>query len=145
MRIVTMVASVAMLAAPFVAGTARAQCLSDVQADVRVALDARPPRFVTKLAPGDATLTGSVQRGRDTVRVLLKFDYRVPRDVIVFDEIVCAIEVLVEDAAGNEVARSDIDPNSIHLNPNRVPLYFVTTLYVGEGSAVRVRVRGNYE
>ena len=129
------------------AETARAQCLSDVQADIRVPLVSGPVGFQQKLAPGDARVVGRAwpQRGRETVRVDLRFDYRIPKDVIAFDEIICEIEVLVEDATGQEVARSVIDPNSINLNPNRVPLSYATTLYKSGGTALRVRIRGNYE
>lgn len=49
------------------------------------------------------------------------------------------------NAAGNEVAHSHVDPDSITLNPNRLPLSYATTLYVAGGTAPRVQVRGNYE
>ena len=130
------------------ASSAGAECLSDVQADVVTPLGSAH-RFQTTLAPGDAVLRGRVvqRRGGETVRVDLQFRYRVPPDVIVFDEIICSIEVLVEDDAQNVLARSEIDPDSINLNPNRVPLSYATTLYTTApgASAVRVRVRGNYE
>jgi hypothetical protein len=136
----------AILSLLLLAEAASAQCPSDVQADVRASLAGRA-RFETKLAPGDARMVGRVRplRGGETVLVELGFDYRIPEDTIAFDEIICEIEVTVADAAGNEVARSVIDPNDVNLNPNRVPLFYATTLYVGEGTAVRVRIRGNYE
>ena len=139
--------TMAVLAMLLVTEGASAQCLSDVQADVLLPLAPGPQLFQRKLPPGEARVVGRVRHrpARETVRVKLAFNYRVPKDVIVFDEIICEIEVLVEDAAGNEIARSVIDPNEIHLNPNRVPLFFATTLYTTGGSAVRVRVRGNYE
>jgi hypothetical protein len=137
----------ALLALLLAAETGGAQCLSDVQADIRVPLVSGPVSFKQNLAPGDARVVGRAwpQRGRETVRVDLRFDYRIPKDVIAFDEIICEIEVLVEDAAGGEVARSVIDPNSINLNPNRVPLSYATTLYKSGGTALRIRIRGNYE
>jgi hypothetical protein len=127
--------------------SAWAQCASEVQTDVRVPLTPGPARFERKLTPGDARVFGRVRRqhSRGTVRVDLGFDYRIPGDLIAFDEIICEIVVSIEDEAGNEVARSLIDPNNINLNPNRVPLFYATTLYVGEGTAVRIRIRGNYE
>lgn len=135
------------IAALFAAEAAWAQCPSDVQADVSVPLAPGKARFEQKLAPGDARMVGRVrpQRGGETVRVDLGFDYRIPEDTIAFDEIICEIEVTIEDALGNEVSRARIDPNDINLNPNRVPLFYSATLYTGEGTSARVRVRGNYE
>lgn len=129
------------------AALAHAQCESPVQADVLVPLGTEPSRFRTRLEPGDATLRGRVrpQRGRETARVELRFDYRVPKNLLVFDEIICSIETIVEDAEGNELGRALIDPNTVNLNPNRVPLYYATTLYTIGGTRLRVRVRGNYE
>jgi hypothetical protein len=126
---------------------AGAQCLSDVQVDAVVPLANGKVGFVRTIAPGDARVVGRVRArpGRETVQVELEFDYRIPGDLIALDEIICEIDVTVQDTAGNEVARSVIDPNAINLNPNRVPLFYATTLYIGEGAAVRVRVRGNYE
>jgi hypothetical protein len=92
-----------------------------------------------------ATQYSQPQTKPSRVPFQLTFDYRVPKGPIFFDEIVCGIEVTLLDAAGNERARSDIDPHSINLNPNRVPLSYATTLYVLGGTTVRVRVRGNYE
>jgi hypothetical protein len=142
-----MMRTAAIFAVLLLTGTASAQCLSEVQADVRVPLTSGRGRFVQKLAPGDARVVGRVRplRGGETVLVDLGFDYRIPDDLIAFDEIICEIEITIEDVAGNEIARSLIDPNDINLNPNRVPLFYSATLYTGEGSAVRVRVRGNYE
>jgi hypothetical protein len=137
----------ALLAALLIAGTAEAECEADVQVDVLASLVTGPPRFVRQIPPGDARVVGRVtpQRGRETVRVELGFDYRIPEDLIAFDEIICAIEVEVVDDAGEVLARSLIDPDAINLNPNRVPLFFAMTLYSGEGTGVRVRIRGNYE
>jgi len=147
MRTASGVRLAALLALLLAAETGGAQCLSDVQADIRVPLVSGPVSFKQNLAPGDARVVGRArpQRGRETVRVDLRFVYRIPKDVIAFDEIICEIEVLVEDAAGREVARSVIDPNDINLNPNRVALSYATTLYKAGGTALRVRVRGNYE
>jgi hypothetical protein len=134
-------------AALLTASVAGAQCLSDVQVDAVVPIKGGRARFVRTIAPGDARVVGRVrpQPGGETVRVDLRFEYQIPKDEIAFDEIVCEIEVTVQDAAGTELARSVIDPKDINLNPNRVPLFYATTLYTGGGSAVRVRVRGNYE
>jgi len=85
------------------------------------------------------------QRGRETARVEIRFDYRVPKGIVALDEIVCDIETIVEDATGNELTRAVIDPDAVNLNPNRVPLFYATTVYTPGGSCVRVRVRGNYE
>jgi hypothetical protein len=137
----------ALLAALLVAGTAEAACEADVQVDVLTSLLTGPPRFVRKIPPGDARVVGRItpQRGRETVRVELGFDYRIPEDLIALDEIICEILVEVLDANGEVIAKSLIDPDVINLNPNRVPLFFATTLYTGEGTDVRVRIRGNYE
>jgi hypothetical protein len=138
---------IAAAGALLVAGTAQAACEADVQVDVSTSLLTGPPRFVRPIPPGDARVVGRItpQRGRETVRVELGFDYRIPEDLIALDEIVCEILVEIVDDAGEVLARSLIDPDSIHLNPNRVPLFFATTLYTGEGTGVRVRIRGNYE
>lgn len=137
-----------LLAAVVLSATvAHAQCESPIQVDVLVPLRADTTRFKTKIEPGDATLSGRVrpQRGRETARVELRFDYRVPKGLIVFDEIICSIETIVEDGAGNALGRALVDPDSVNLNPNRVPLVYATTLYTIGGTHLRVRVRGNYE
>jgi hypothetical protein len=73
---------------------------------------------------------------------------------IALDEIVSRIVISIEDAAGNEFSTVTIDPNTIPLNPNRLPLYYSVTLYTpaisnapgrGNGYFARVQVYGNYE
>lgn len=54
--------------------------------------------------------------------------YNVPDDTIVFDEIISAIIVTVEDSNGAQIAISRVDPNWISLNPNRATLGFSLTL-----------------
>lgn len=88
------------------------------------------------------------QRGGETVRVDLVFDYRV-RPGIVFDEIIDRIEIVVETITGEPFSEPTIiDPGTINLNPNRVPLAYRATLYHPAdpaGYVVRVRLFGNYE
>lgn len=79
----------------------------------------------------------------------LRFDYKTDADVAL-DEIISLIVISLENADGREVARSTIDPNSVNLNPNRVPLHYCATLYkptlaATRGYIVRVRLFGNYE
>jgi len=61
------------------------------------------------------------------------------------------IVILIEDQDGNEFSTVTIDPNTINLNPNRVPLRYSATLYTpiiergGNGYTVQIQVFGNYE
>jgi hypothetical protein len=140
----------------FPALAAFAQDQAPVQADVRVRVNnnRRPvaTAFNASLAPGAATLEGSVSNlpGAETALVALRFDYAIDAD-IALDEIISQIVVSIEDGAGHTFSTVAIDPNTIHLNPNRVPLYYSATLYIPEhtrgrnGYVVRVRVLGNYE
>ena len=121
---------------------------------MRVNNDRRPlpVSFRTLLDGGPAKLTGSVSNlpGGETALVALQFDYRVDAD-FALDEIISQIVISVEDASGQPFSNVTIDPNTIHLNPNRVPLYYSATLYTPEhtrgrnGYIVRVQVFGNYE
>jgi hypothetical protein len=125
-----------------------------LQANLRVKASGTRPvaaSFRGTLQGGTAFVRGRVlnQPGGDTALVTLRFDYRIG-DGIALDEIIDRIVVTIEDAAGEELAISTIDPNTINLNPNRVPLLYSTTLYTPEdavrtGYFVRVRVFGNYE
>jgi hypothetical protein len=145
-----------LLLTPFLSLAAFAQEQAPLQADTRVRVNnnQRPiaMSFATRLAGGPATLTGSVRNlpGGDTALVALQFAYTVNED-IALDEIISQIVVSVEDLAGNMFSTVAIDPNTIHLNPNRVPLCYSATLYTPEhtrgrnGYIVRVQVFGNYE
>ena len=108
--------------------------------------------FEHQIAGGAATLSGRVHNlpGGETALVMLQFDYRTNAK-IALDEIVSRIIVSIEDSSGNEFSIVAIDPNTIPLNPNRVPLHYSATLYTpkvarGEnGYIARVQVYGNYE
>jgi len=108
--------------------------------------------FERQIQGGAATVSGRVHNlpGGETALVRLRFDYRIKAD-IALDEIVSRIVIAIEDASGNEFSIVTIDPNTIPLNPNRVPLYYSATLYIpgivrgGSGYFVRVQVHGNYE
>ena len=88
--------------------------------------------------------------GGETALVTLQFDYRTQAE-IALDELISQIVILIEDEDGNEFSTVTIDPNTIHLNPNRVPLYYSATLYTpiiergGKGYTARIQVYGNYE
>jgi hypothetical protein len=141
-----------------VAASVLAPCLaaavasaSELQIDLVVPM---PPagarRVMVKIPPGDATMKAVLrnQRGGETVRVDLLFDYRVPPG-IVFDEIIDSIEISVETATGEPFsAPTIIDPGEINLNPNRARLEYRATLYHPTdpaGYGVRLRLFGNYE
>jgi hypothetical protein len=108
--------------------------------------------FERQIQGGSATLTGRVHNlpGGETTLVTLQFDYRTNAD-IALDEIVSRIVISIEDLVGNEFSTVTINPNTIHLNPNRVPLYYSASLYIpsivrgGNGYIARVQVYGNYE
>ena len=135
---------------------ASAQELPPLQANTVVRVnDNRPRRTVSfsgELQGGPASFAGSVSnlRGGDTAFVALKFDYRTSAD-IALDEIIARIVITVEDLQGNVFSTAAIDPNEVHLNPNRVPLFYSATLYrpppTGgqRGYLVRTQVFGNYE
>lgn len=105
--------------------------------------------FERRLLPGEATVTARVRNlpGNDTALVMLHFDYKIDAD-FALDQIISRIVISLEDADGNEWSRSVINPNEIHLNPNRVPLYYSASLYKPPGTGryiVRLKVFGNYE
>jgi hypothetical protein len=108
--------------------------------------------FEGQLQGGGATVTGRVHNlpGGETALVTLQFDYRT-RTEIALDELISQIVILIEDQEGNEFSTVTIDPNTINLNPNRVPLHYSATLYTpiiergGNGYTVRIQVFGNYE
>lgn len=134
--------------------------LAPAQEDPPLQVDVRMPvrgnrglgtSFRRQLQGGLATVSGRVlnQPGGETALVELQFDYRVDAD-FALDEIIARIVVSIQDAAGNEFSNVTIDPNTIHLNPNRVPLSYSATLYTvpkrgQSGYFVRVQVFGNYE
>jgi hypothetical protein len=133
---------------------AAAAAQAPLQLDVRAKANGRrlvAATFKGTLAPGTARLVGTVlnEFGGETALVGLRFDYRTSQPVAL-DEIIERIEVTIEDKTGAQFAKSTIEPDLINLNPNRVPLYYATTLYVPEdartaGYFVRVKVLGNYE
>jgi hypothetical protein len=108
--------------------------------------------FQRRIEPGEATVSGRVRNlpGGDTTLVTLRFIYKTNAD-FALDEIISRIVISIEDSAGNEFSRVTIDPNTVNLNPNRVPLYYSATLYTPpltsphERYTVHVRVFGNYE
>ena len=110
------------------------------------------PFFQHAIGNGLAAVRGRVHNlpGGQTILVTLKFDYRTDAD-IALDEIISQIVISSEDRAGNQVSVVTIDPNSVHLNPNRVPLYYFATLYKPfdsggrNGYQVRIQIFGNYE
>jgi hypothetical protein len=125
---------------------------SELQIDLAVAMPASGSRRVVQsIPPGDATMQAVLrnQRGGETVRVDLRFDYRVPPGPVVFDEIIDRIEITVETADGEAFSvPTIIDPGEINLNPNRASLTYRATLYhpaERAGYVVRLRLFGNYE
>jgi hypothetical protein len=122
-----------------------------VDVEVRMPRNLESRNFKRVLEGGTATIRGRVDNidENGTVVVTMRFDYRSGAD-IALDEIIDRIIVTIESQQGEEFAVSTIDPNDIHLNPNRAPLFFSTTLYrspvsVSRDFRVRIRVYGNYE
>jgi hypothetical protein len=128
----------------------------DAPLQVDVQVRAKPTGFGAsfhrELDGGGATVFGRVQNlpGNQTALVTLQFDYKTRAD-IALDEIIDRIVISIEDLGGNVFSTATIDPNTVPLNPNRVPLYYSATLYTpdagpkGSGYVVHVQVFGNYE
>ena len=131
-----------------------AQEQSPLQADVRLRVNYNERRLVsfrTALEGGEATLRGTVENhpGGQTSFVQLHFDYRTDAD-IALDEIISQIVIWTIDRTGNEFSKVVIDPSSVPLNPNRVPLHYAGTVYKQPRNnrtsyVVRIQVFGNYE
>lgn len=107
-------------------------------------------RLRVPIPPGDATLklVARNQRDGETVRIDLRFDYRISPGVIAFDELIEGIELETRDTLGNVRGFVSIDTQLINLNPNRARLFYRATLYyptAGQSYSLRVRVFGNYE
>ena len=135
--------------------TAAAQEQAPLQADVQVRVKnkaAATASFRSLLEGGEAFVKGTVQNlpGGDTALIELKFNYPTDFD-IALDEIISQIVISLEDANGNLSSTVTIDPNTINLNPNRVPLHYSATLYrppriAGRNFYIaRIQVFGNYE
>ena len=147
-------AVLALLLLCFASHLATGQEQAPLQADVQVRVNSHDRRLVhfrASLEGGEATVRGTVQNlpGGETVLVSLHFDYSTPAD-IALDEIISQIVISTSDKTGNEFSRVTIDPNTIPLNPNRVPLYYSATLYhpPRDGQRfyiARIQVFGNYE
>jgi hypothetical protein len=87
--------------------------------------------------------------GGETSFIQLHFDYRTDAD-IALDELISQIVIWTNDRTGNEFSKVLIDPNSVPLNPNRVPLHYAGTVYKPPRNnrtsyVVRIQVFGNYE
>jgi hypothetical protein len=144
----------ALLLGCFVWQIAFAQEQPPVQADVRVRVDYNDRRVVSfraVLAGGEATLLGMVQNlpGGETSLVQLHFDYRTDAN-IALDELISQIVIWTSDRTGSEFSKVIIDPNSVPLNPNHVPLRYAGTVYKPPRNnrtsyVVRIQVFGNYE
>jgi hypothetical protein len=125
-----------------------------LQEDIRVRVNGNPPvgaNFSRQIEPGEARVRGRVLNleGGETALVTLVFNYRSDAP-IALDEIISRIVISIEDSQGGEFSTVTIDPNSINLNPNRVPLSYSATLYIPDdarrnGYFARVQVFGNYE
>jgi hypothetical protein len=135
-------------------GMLPAQGGAPLQVDVRVRAkgNGMGAFFQRQIATGTAMVSGRVKNlpGNETALVTLRFDYHTNAD-IALDEIIDRIVISIEDLSGNQFSTVTIDPDTIHLNPNRVPLYYSTTLYTPDrprirgGYFVHVQVFGNYE
>jgi len=144
----------ALLLGCFVSQMVSAQEQFPLQADLRVRVDYNDRGLVSfraVLEGGEATLRGTVQNllGRETGLVQLHFDYRTDAD-IALDELISRIVIWTIDRTGNEFSKVVIDPNSVPLNPNRVPLHYAGTVYKPPRNnrtsyVVRIQVFGNYE
>jgi hypothetical protein len=131
-----------------------AQGGAPLQVDVRVRAkgNGMGASFQRQIENGTATVSGRVQNlpGNETALVRLRFDYHTNAD-IALDEIIDRIVISIEDLSGNQFSTVTMDPDTIHLNPNRVPLYYSATLYTPDrprirgGYFVHVQVFGNYE
>jgi hypothetical protein len=129
-----------------------AQTDAPLQVDARIRVNRNGViSFQRQLDPGPAMVRGRIQTqpGRETALVTLEFDYRVNAD-FALDEIISLIVISIEDAAGNTLSTVTIDPNTINLNPNRVPLEYSATLYIPTDGPrpnyiVHLQVFGNYE
>jgi hypothetical protein len=120
----------------------------DTAFGMSTAADARK-QVVEVIEQGPATVEITARNmPQDAVVVDLAFRYRVPPDTIGLDELIDRIEVTTETDAGEPFFASAVDAQLIHLNPNRVPLFYRVTLYRPtdtEHYRVRVKVLGNYE
>jgi hypothetical protein len=131
-----------------------AQGGAPLQVDVRVRAkgNGMGAFFQRQIENGTATVSGRVQNlpGNETALVTLRFDYHTDAD-IALDEIIDRIVISIEDLSGNQFSTVTMDPDTIHLNPNRVPLYYSVTLHtpdrprIRSGYFVHVQVYGNYE
>jgi hypothetical protein len=131
-----------------------AQDLPPLQVDVRVPAKATGigALFQRQIEPGEATVSGRVRNlpGGETALVTLRFDYKTNAD-FALDEIIGLIVISIEDSEGNEFSKVTIDPNTVNLNPNRVPLSYSATLYTPDQTGprgsytVHIQVFGNYE
>ena len=122
-----------------------------LQADLTLAMPAENGSIETArsgLDGGDANVAVravNLDNG-DTVRVRLRFSYRIDPDTIAFDEILDRIVVETIGDGGAAIGMAEIDPHEVNLNPNRVALVYQLTLYrPSEAYTLRVRIFGNYE
>ena len=143
-----------LIAFGFLSSIVFAQEQAPLQADVRLRVDYNNRRLISfraDLEGGGATLHGTVRNlpEGEAELVQLEFDYRTRAD-IALDELISHIVVATTDRAGNEFSKVTIDPDTVPLNPNRVPLYYSGTVYRpppagGRFFVVRIQVFGNYE
>ena len=144
----------ALLLGCFASQVVPAQEQSPLQADVRVRVNYNERDLVSfrvVLEGGEATLRGTVQNfpGGETSFIQLHFDYRTDAN-IALDELISQIVIWTSDRTGNEFSKVVIDPNSVPLNPNRVPLHYAGTVYKPPRNnrtsyVARIQVFGNYE
>jgi hypothetical protein len=152
--VIRVIAAVALLLVCFASPIVVAQGQSPLQADIQVRVNYNtesPVSFRSRLEGGGATVKGTVVNlpGSETVALRLRFNYRTNAD-IALDELISQIIVSTSDTDGNEFSRVTIDPNTVPLNPNRVPLSYSATLYKPPRSGrnayiARIQVFGNYE
>jgi hypothetical protein len=144
----------ALLLGCFASQVVPAQEQSPLQADVRVRVNYNERDLVSfrvVLEGGEATLRGTVQNfpGGEISFIQLHFDYRTDAN-IALDELISQIVIWTSDRTGNEFSKVTIDPNSVPLNPNRVPLHYAGTVYKPPRNnrtsyVARIQVFGNYE